>query len=153
MSNTSINKVGTFLRIPLADGSFGYAQVLMAPYIAFYNCRTMEPSSDLEMVSSQALLFSQAVRKVGLSKWEIIGQRPLEGEAAEPVVMYRQDLADFSRCVIFDSVGMEKNVRPEDCSGIEAAAVWEAHHIEERLLDIFMGRTNAQEASLRVRLE
>lgn len=153
MSKTKNIEVGTFLRIPLADGSFGYGRVLTDPYIAFYNYRTMEPSSDLDTISSQSLLFSQAVRKVGLSRWKSIGQRALEGEVAKPVVMYMQDLADFRKCVIFDSGGMEKEVGPEECIGIEEAAVWEARHIEERLLDTFMGRTNAQEVRSRVRLE
>jgi hypothetical protein len=35
---------GTFVRIPLADGSFGYGRVLSDPYIAFYNTTTGRPN-------------------------------------------------------------------------------------------------------------
>ena len=146
-------KVGTFVRIPLEDGSFGYGRILSNPYMAFYNYRTMEPSSGLDVIGSKPLLFTQAVRLFGYDRWANIGKRPLEGEVARPVVRFMQDLADFRKCTIFDSAGMEKEVGPEECIGLERAAVWEPHGIEERLLDTFMSRPNAEEMRLRVRLQ
>lgn len=143
---------GTFIRIRLADGSFGYGRVLEPPYEAFYNYRTSEPSSDLDTIASKAVLFKQAVGTAGRKNWQYIGIRRLEGEVAQPVVCYMQDLADFRECVVFDSVGMERRVSPEECIGIEQAAVWEPHGIEERLLDTFMGRANKEEVRSRVRL-
>lgn len=81
------------------------------------------------------------------------GAQGLEGRVAEPVVRFSQDLADFKKCEIFDSSGMVKEVEPEDCVGIERASMWEAHHVEARLLDHFMGRANQAEAHESVRLE
>lgn len=146
-------EVGTFVRIPLQDGSFGYGRILPNPDVAFYNYRTMEPSSDLDVIVSKPLLFSVGVRLSRADRWENIGKRPLEGEAAKPAVSFMQDLADFRKCTIFDSAGMEKEVGPEECIGIEQAAVWEPHGIEQRLLDTFMGRPNAEEVRSRVRLQ
>lgn len=144
---------GTFVRIPLADGSFGYGRVLSDPYIAFYNYRTTEPSSDLDVIGSKPVLFTQTVRLFGYDRWANIGKRELEGEVAKPVVRFMQDLADFRKCTIFDSAGMEKEVGPEECIGLERAAVWDPPHIERRLLDTFMGRPNEDEIRARVRLK
>lgn len=143
---------GTFVRIPLTDGSFGYGRILSDPYMAFYDYRTFEPSSDLDAIGSKPVLFRQAVRLLSYDRWANIGKRELEGEVAQPVVRFMQDLADFRKCTIFDSVGMEKSVGPEECVGLERAAVWDPHHIERRLLDTFMGRPNDDEIRARVRL-
>jgi hypothetical protein len=152
MKRTKKLPEGTFLRIPLADGSFGYARVLNYTYVGFYDYRTTEPVSDLDEISSKPILFKLGVRLPISERWVVLGRRDLTGDAAKPVVQFTQDVADFTKCTIFDSAGMEKQVRPEECAGIERAASWEPHHVEERLLDNFMGRSNAVEEHLRVRL-
>lgn len=141
------------MRIRLADGTFGYGRLLELPYVAFYNYRTTEPSVDLETIASQPILFKQAVRTSGLKQWQQIGKRDLEGDAAKPVITFLQDLLDFRDCTIFDSAGAERKASPDECAGIERAAVWEPHGIENRLLDTFMGRPNDEEIRSRVRLK
>ncbi len=150
--NRAKNGPGTFVRIRLADGSFGYGRLLELPYVAFYDYRTTEPTSELDTIASKPVLFRQAVRTSGLKSWEHLGGKALEGEVAQPVVRYRQDLLDFRKCTLFDTAGMVREVGPEECIGIEQAAVWDPHHIEERLLDTFMGRPNGEEVRSRVRL-
>ena len=81
------------------------------------------------------------------------GTRPLEGEVARPVVRFMQRLGDYKKCTIFDSSGMERSATPEECVGLERASVWDAWHIEERLLDTFMGRPNQIEVRNRVRFD
>lgn len=152
MARASRPILGTFVRIPLADGSFGYGRVLSDPYVAFYNHRTDEPLADLDVLGSQPVLFTQAVRFLSGDRWTKIGHRALQGEVAKPVVRFMQDVADFRKCIIFDSEGMEKEVPPEACVGIERASVWDQPHIERRLLDTFMGRPNEDELRARVRL-
>lgn len=153
MAKAPVLVLGTFVRIPLADGSFGYGRVLSNPYIAFYNYRTTEPSSDLDEISAKPVLFTQAVRLFDYDRWANIGNNELEGEVAKPVVRFMQDLADFRKCTIFDSEGRERPATPEECIGLERAAVWDPHHIERRLLDTFMGRPNEDEMRARVRLK
>lgn len=143
---------GTFVRIPLADGSFGYGRVLPNPYIAFYDFRTTEPSSELDVIESKPVLFTQAVRLFDYDRWANLGKRKLEGEVAKPVERFMQDLADFRQCTIYDSGGMSRDATPEECVGLERAAVWDPHHIEQRLLDQFSGRPNLFEVQARVRL-
>lgn len=145
-------KPGTFLRIRLADGSFGYGRVLETPNAAFYNYRTHSPDSDLDAIASKPVLFKIGVRHLALKSWEAIGWRELEEHMAQPVVFYHQDIGDFRHCTIHDSAGNTRDAEPQECVGIESDAIWEQHHVEERLLDAFMGRPNATEEHLKVRL-
>ncbi len=63
-----------------------------------------------------------------------------------------QDIGDFRRCTIFDTAGAERAAEPQECVGLERAVVWEKQAIEERLLDAFAGRPNADVERLKVRL-
>jgi Immunity protein 26 len=144
---------GAFVRISLADGSFGYGRLLESPYAAFYNHRTTSPDSDLDRIASKPILFRIAVRHLALDAWEFIGRRELEEHLTQPVVQFMQDLGDFRRCTIFDTAGNEREAEPEECVGLERAAVWEQEGIEERLLDALLGRPNAAEDRLKVRLQ
>jgi hypothetical protein len=147
------HKAGTFIRIKLPDGTYAYGRELDPPYTAFYAYRTEAPSQDLDAIQKHRVLFRQAVRVRGADAWEAIGVRELTGEVANPVVQFQQEIGDFRKCTIFDSDGNERIATPRECVGLERAAVWEAHHVEERLLDTFEGRQNATEQRLRVRLE
>ena len=148
-----LQKPGTFVRIALSDGSFSYGRLLETPYGAFYNYRTLEPDSDLDRIASKPVLFKTGFRHLALNAWEIIGRRELEDHLAQPVVQFTQDVGDFRKCVIWDTAGNERTAEPHECIGLERAAVWEQHGIEERLLDTFMGRPNDSVEHLKVRLK
>ena len=124
-----------------------------SPYTAFYDYTTSEPSTDLSAIERQPVLFTLAVRRPTLNRWEPIRIRELEGQVAEPVVSFRPEIGDFRKCIIWDSLGNERAATPEECVGLERDSVWDAHHIEQRLLDQFEGRPNATEQRLRVRLK
>ena len=144
---------GTFWRIPLQDGTFGYGRAITDTYMAFYHYQTTEPSSDLDEIERQPVMFKQALRLFDTDGWVMLGRRPLEGEVARPVVTFMQRLGDYKKCRIFDSAGMERSATPEECVGLERASVWDARHIAERLLDTFMGRPNQIEVRNRVRFD
>jgi hypothetical protein len=147
-----IYKTGTFLRIPLADGSFGYGRVLEPPHDAYYDYRTAAPDSDLERIASKPILFRIAVRHEKSSAWEAIGWKALDERLTQPIVQFMQDFVDFRRCTIFDTAGNSRNADPQECVGLERLAVWEEENVEERLLDTFMGRPNFSVEHLKVRL-
>jgi immunity protein 26 of polymorphic toxin system len=143
---------GTFLRIRLADGSFGYGRALTQTHDAFYDHRTQSPDSDLDRIASKPILFKVAVRHLDPNSWEIIGWRELEEPLTQPIVAFRQDVGDFRRCTIFDLAGHSRSAEPHECIGLERMAVWEQHAVEARLLDTFMGRPNDTVEHLKVRL-
>lgn len=146
------HKVGTFVRLALADGSFGYGRVLETPYVSFYHHRTLVPDSDLEQLVLQPVLFTIAVNVLALKAWDLIGWMALEEHLTRPLVQFRQDVGDFRRCTIFDTAGNKRAAKPEECVGLERAAVWEKESVEERLLDHFLKRPNVAVEHLKVRL-
>jgi hypothetical protein len=131
------------LRIPLADGSFGYGRVLELPFDAFYGYRTTSPDSDLDRIASKPILFRIVVRQPHPKSWEPIGWREIEARLTQPIVQFRKEVGPLRRCWIFDSLGNSRAASPQECIGLEPAAVWESHGVEERLLDTFTGRPNA----------
>jgi hypothetical protein len=153
MKKVRIHRPGTFLRIPLADGTFGYGRTLTRVFDAFYAYRTEIPDSDLDRIASKPILFKIAVRHLEPGSWEVIGQRKLEESLAQPIVQFRQDVGDFRRCEIFDTADNSRSAEPQECVGLEAMAVWEQHGVEQRLLDTFMGRPNDSVEHLKVRLQ
>jgi hypothetical protein len=144
---------GDFLRIPLSNGTFAYGRVIDDTYAAFYDYSTSEPEADLDVIQSKPVMFRIAVRRrPGKDKWEVIGRRDLEAELARPVVQFTQDLANPAKCVIFDSAGYERAATPQECVGIEKAAVWDADNVERRLLAHVLGLPDDQSERLKVRL-
>jgi hypothetical protein len=79
---------GTFVRLVLADGSFGYGRMLEPPYIAFYNYRTLEPDSDLDEITSSPILFKVAVNLLAPEAWSLIGWRDLEDHLIQPLIQF-----------------------------------------------------------------
>jgi hypothetical protein len=146
------HRPGTFLRVPLADGSFGYGRILEPPYEAFYRYRTAGPDSDLDRIASKPVVFKIAVRHPAVHSWELIGWREVEEHLKQPIVQFTQSVVDLRDCTIFDTVGNVRAAEPQECMNLERAAVWEHSNVEERLLDAFMGRPNADEERMRVRL-
>ena len=148
-----IYRPGSFLRIPLADGTFAYGRVLELPHEAFYEHRTETPGSDLEQIALKPILFKIAVRHKEKSSWGFIGWQALDEQLKQPVVQFMQDLGDFRRCTSFDSVGNSRSAEPQECAGLERSAVWEERGVEERLLDTSMGRPNPTVERMKVRLK
>lgn len=146
-------KPGSFLRIPLADGTFGYGRVLKLPHDAYYSYRTETPDSDMDRIASMPILFKISVRHMGERGWELIGWRKLEEQFSQPIVQFMQDIGNFRDCLIFDTAGHERNAEPQECIGLERASVWEEVGVENRLLDTFLGRPNATVERHQVRLK
>jgi immunity protein 26 of polymorphic toxin system len=138
-----LHKPGTFLRIPLPDGTFGYARVVDVLFDAFYKYRTTEPDADLDRIASKPILFKLTVTAPPPKSWEVIGWRELEERLLEPVVQFHKEVGPLGRCSIYDNLGNEREATLKEGIGLEPALIWGAHSVEERLLDAFMGRPNA----------
>jgi hypothetical protein len=146
-------KVGTYLQIPLADGSFGYGRVLQFPYVAFYDLRTAGPAPGVAQIDARPVLWRLSVRITGgHDRWPKVGHAPLSGAVAGPVTFFTQDDDRIDSCAVYDTEGMSRRVAPEECVGLERSANWDARHVEERLLDHFEGRENESVERLRVKL-
>ena len=82
-------------------------------------------------------------------KWPVVDFRPLESELASPVEYFIKDRLTGQYSVYRSSDGHTRESTYEECKTLEAAAVWEAEHVEDRLRDYFAGRPNVWAEQLR----
>ena len=144
---------GNFIMVILSDGSYGYGRLREFPIASFYDYRTEEPEIDLDKIASTPILFTVAVHKSVLTKWKIIGNQPLDEKMRQPVWQFRQAIGNFRKCEVFDLDGNVIPVTPKECEGLERAGVWEAKHVEDRLLNTFMDKPDPNVEHMKVRYQ
>lgn len=142
---------GSIIRKSLDDGWTYYGRLLAFPWAAFYRLRTKEPSGDLHEITASPVLFIIAAHKdlAARNQWAPIGRLPLEASLRPPEAQAVWD--DAGTCQIIDAEGEMRPATPEECEGLEPAAVWEPEHIADRLQDAFAGRENRWLRDLRPR--
>jgi hypothetical protein len=135
---------GAVVRVELDDGWHTYARMLARnPKVAFYDCRVSEPVEDVRSVLDRPVLFVLAVNNNAFRRWPIVGRF---GVDVAPVPIPDQFLQDFDggACEIINEASELRSATPEECLGLERAAVWRPESVEERLRDHYAGRTNPQ---------
>lgn len=76
-------------------------------------------------------------------RWQVVGFRSLEPELSSPVEYFMKDRLTGRYSIYRSSDGHTRESTFEECKVLEAAAAWEAEHVEDRLRDYFSGRPNA----------
>jgi hypothetical protein len=143
---------GSLLRIDLEDGMDAFARVLADAQVALYAVRVPHGAPVLPSdVYNAEVLVKLTVMKSALvsGAWTVIDHRALEPGLRSPVEYFIKDELTGRFSVYRSSDG---RIRPggfRECKSLEAAAVWEAVHVEDRLRDHFAGRPNAWTESLR----
>jgi hypothetical protein len=109
--------------------------------MAFYLFRSREQIAYLEVVTSplafKIWVMDSAVKS---GRWEVVGNVPLEPEEQISPWFFKQDRHSKKL-----SLYRQSEETPADfamCEGLERAAVWSAEHVESRLEDHIMGRSN-----------
>ncbi|MGS4885691.1 Imm26 family immunity protein [Roseibium sp. MB-4] len=135
----------------MSDGQFSYGRVLAEPLIAFYDF-VSESEADAETVLSQPVKYTLLVMNnaVTSGRWRVIGQADLDADLQKPVRFFKQD--PFSGKTSLYVEGKEQPADLEQCIGLERMAVWDAEHIEDRILDEINGRPNKWVESLKLKL-
>ncbi len=136
---------GTIVRINLPDGSYSYAQLMPNYLVGFYEYNSKLKDFDLAEVASKPFLFFSTVYAdaVTSGKWEKVAKIRDKFPVELMPMQFIQDginTADFSLYNTYSGEILRST--KEQCRGLERAAVWEANHIEERLLDFFNGVSN-----------
>ena len=83
-------------------------------------------------------------------RWKRVGHKPISDAEARPPAKFIRDLLAPGRYRIYEDGKMRKATRKE-CEGLEAAAVWDPEHVEDRLRDHYAGRPNKWVESLRLK--
>jgi hypothetical protein len=145
---------GDIVRVDFDEKLHTYGLVLVEPYVAVYDFPTADEVTDMAEVVSKPILFVLAVydRVLRLGTWPRVGQVPAGTPPVAVPDFFTQDLFNPQRCKIIGPQGNTRTVRPEECVGLERAAVWAAEHVAQRLRDHYAGRPNAQVESMKLRL-
>lgn len=146
-------RVGDIVKVPLADGTYGYAWVREEPLVSFFRHRDDGVGANVDAVLKSGTLFSIWVGNDPLANgaWIVVGHADLgvAGSEVRPA-FFKQDAISGELTITHDGAA-EIPATAEDCATLERAAVWRADHVQERLLDHFQGRPNRWVESLRLR--
>jgi hypothetical protein len=139
------------MRIGLGDGTHAFARVLPNSQVAIYSHRGSEADALSPSVFGSEILWKLTVMKSALisGRWPVVDYRPLESELLCPVEYFVKDRLSGRYSVYRSSDGHTRESNFEECKALEAAAAWEAEHVEDRLRDYFAGRANAWTEQLR----
>lgn len=142
---------GSLLRISMGDGTDAFARVLPNSQIAIYAHRTLQADVLSPGVFDSKILWKLTVMKSALmsGRWPVVDYRLLEPELLSPVHYFIKDRLTGQYSIYRSSDGETRQSNFEECKALEAAAAWEAEHIEDRLRDHFSGRPNAWTEQLR----
>lgn len=138
-------KEGALVRIDLKDGYDAFARVLTGAQVAFYAYRCPhDVLVDLPQIYGSDILFITAVMKYAFKTegWNVVDSRPLETSLSVPRHYFMKDILNGRFSIYQSPEGSIRESSLDECQGLEAAAVWDPHHIEDRLRDHFAGRPN-----------
>jgi hypothetical protein len=145
-------KEGGLVRVDLGDGSVAFGRIVSKSEIAFYDARF--PAED-EVVAGEVLrrpiAFIIPVMNAAVKggRWPVVAQAPLEDHLRKDRSYFIWDRASGSLSTYDARTGATEPATLTEVQGLEAAAVWEAEHVEDRLRDHFAGRPNQWVEQLR----
>jgi len=149
-------KVGDVVSIPLEDNRVAFGWVLEEPLLAFfdYSCDTgAMPTIDeiiRKPISFRVNVMNYAVTR---GRWTVIGHAPVPEKLLQTPWFFKEDRFSGKLSLTQVGAGDEIPATPEQCKGLERAAVWDPEHVEDRLRDHFAGRPNIWVESLKLKSE
>ena len=136
--------IGSILKIELGDQSHSYAMILDKASIAVFNIKTRDELSAEEILNTDTL-FIVAVYKSSITsgRWPKIHKSVLPEKFKVLPPKFIQDPIQPWKFQLYEpNSGKMTDCSREDCLGLECAAVWEAPHVESRIVDHFNGVEN-----------
>jgi hypothetical protein len=136
--------IGSILQIDLKDDTHSYAIVLDKASIAVFNIKTKEDVSILNILNKE-VLFIVAVYNSAITsgRWKKIGTTIPDNRFTNLPLKFIQDSINPQIFEIYNpNTGLTTPATKEQCLNLECAAVWEAEHVESRILDNFNGQEN-----------
>lgn len=127
-------KVGDIFQIPLPDGRFAYGKVFWDASVGIYR-KVFDEPTEPPIRSRFAFIVGlyDDILKSGV--WPIVGHEPFASEEDTwPPPNYIKDIISGEY-----SIYHKGEIRPstkEECRGLEEAAVWDAHHVIDRIVRI-----------------
>lgn len=132
MGNNRRIKIGDIYAIPLPNGKYAYGRVFKDAGIGIYN-KIGENKEDVP--KEEIYLFIVGIYKDILQsgEWTFILNKPFESEEdAWPPKMANYDMIS-GRYNIYHKGEFYLSTK-EECENFEVAAVWDSHHIIDRIM-------------------
>jgi len=150
---------GQIVEIALGQGKKSYARVLNEPLLAFYDA-LFEASDNPSMkeIIGLPVVFKINVMNSAVTggRWPIIGRADLTRDLQNVPMFCKQDIITGDLYIYQEVPELapyyERPATAKECESLEAAAVWDAEHVEDRLRDHFAGLPNKWVEQLRPKL-
>jgi len=136
--------IGSIIQINLEDNSHSYGIILDKASVAIFNVKSNADLPILEIVKND-ILFIVAVYNNAITsgRWKKIGNTILDDRFKTLPLNFIQDSINPEIFEIYNpNTGTITKSTREECRNLECAAVWEAEHVESRILDHFNGTEN-----------
>jgi uncharacterized protein (DUF952 family) len=152
---------GTLMSIDLGNGYRSCAQMLVEPFVAFYEARTplTDPPPMVADIIAGTVLFTVGVNSFmdRPDGWRTIGTVSRPEDVLPRPPMFRQDLADPEKCTLIrsdDDWCVPVPITPRECIGLENASVagWYPENCEQRLRSHHAGVPDVTTENYRVRI-
>jgi hypothetical protein len=150
-------KPGKVVRIDLGENKAALGLVLNEPLIAFFDRQLPFDEANSVSVAGLPIAFTLMVmnRAVTSGRWVVVGSADIPDALKVPPKFCKQDLIS-GEAAIYQVIPelaphYERPASPAECAGLEAAAVWSAEHVEDRLRDHFAGVPNKWVQQLKYR--
>lgn len=140
-------KDGQIVKIDLGNQHYALAIVLREPLIAFFSKEFSEEEREAN-ISNLPIAFTLMVMNSAVTsgRWEVVGNSEIPERLKYPPMFWKKDLISGQLSIYHEIASLapyyERLARPEECKGLENAAVWGAENVEDRLRDYFAGRPN-----------
>lgn len=119
-----------------------YAQILAHGNLAFFDYRSKGHIETLSILNNCNLLFIICVYKDIITQgyWLKVGKLPIREELQVAPMQYIYHKFDKLQFELYDpNTGEIRPSTKEECRGLERCAVWDKHHVEDRLRDYYNG--------------
>jgi hypothetical protein len=145
---------GSIVRIDLGNGYYNYAQ-LLENGVAFFDIYTKEVElSNLDLLSTRPILFILEVYRdvISRGRWLKVGKLPIREDLKVVPMQCIQDALNPKVFRLYNPNTEEMfSATREECEGLEKAAVWDAHHVEDRIRDHYNGVANVWIEQLKIK--
>lgn len=134
-------RVRDVFAIRLLDSSYAYGQRLDQYMLRCFDLNTSQPESNIDTITSRDTIFAVTAFRFAFSTWEKIGAAPVPVPFPIELRQFRQDRSNPLSCIIIEADGSERDATLAECieANLERESVWDAPHVEERLLAHFRG--------------
>ncbi|EBA17134.1 hypothetical protein RSK20926_09192 [Roseobacter sp. SK209-2-6] len=131
-------QVGAIVEIPIGENCWAYGQLgeeyVVAVLDGFFSARPF-----IEDVTQLPILFKSIVYRDVVSKgyWVRIGRAEPRSDVLQEDYCFKQDQFTGALSLYhsdFSEQGWEKPALLSECLGLECVAVWEAGHVEDRII-------------------